>query len=98
MIFENLKKIKKIGKFGNSNAEYLADWLDIELDPAQYYTAPPLKYNRGCQFGSSLTINFYYAKINTRNNPQYEIVRAVRKENLNDWTFKGSNPNEKEAF
>ena len=48
MIFENLKKIKKIGKFGNSNAEYLADWLDIELDPAQYYTAPPLKYNRGC--------------------------------------------------
>jgi len=30
-----------------------------------------------------MTIEFYYGKINTKNNPQYEILRAVRKENMN---------------
>lgn len=101
MIFENLKNIKKVGKFGNSNAEFMADWIDIELDSIQSYTSPPRQFdesNRGCNFGSSMTIDFYFGKINTRNNPQYEILRAVRTENLNDWTFKGANPEDKETF
>ena len=34
MIFENLKKIKKVARFGQTNAEFLADWIDIELDSA----------------------------------------------------------------
>jgi len=34
MIFENLKNIEKVGKFGNANPEYLSDWVDMDLDSA----------------------------------------------------------------
>jgi hypothetical protein len=101
MIFENLKNIEKIGIFGNANPEYLQDWIDIEIDSDRYYSEGPsfnTETNRGCDLGTSVTLDIYYGKINTVNNPQYEILRVVKKENINEWIFKGTNPLDKEAF
>ena len=73
MIFQNLFGIKYIGKFGNSQPEFLKDWIQVETIPGVKTST----FDSGqCKFPSTGILRYYFQKIGRSTDPQFVITKA----------------------
>ena len=59
MIFENLRLLTQVGKYGNSNPHFIDDWVEATVDEASDKTATnPLwtEATSSCNFPSSYNV------------------------------------------
>ena len=75
MLFQNWESITHIGKYGVSNPNFIADWIEIERlgDPAVLEA----EFNiNTCKFPSTAEIRVFYERFGSEEDPQFRIVKA----------------------
>ena len=102
MIFQNFQQLKYVGRFGNSNPHFLSDWVQSTIDASKDksdITADWDNNTGSCNFPSSYFLQVFYSKINTRSDPQYQIIKVQHyADTMNAWVFKKPDPTQKQDF
>ena len=94
--------MKYVGRFGNANPHYISDWVEAILDTSKDKSDITVEWDNStgtCSFPSSYFVQVFFTKINTRGDPQYQIVRVSHyADTLNPWTYKKPNPSLRQDF
>ncbi|CDW85277.1 UNKNOWN [Stylonychia lemnae] len=102
MLFQNFQLLKYVGRFGNSNPHYLSDWVQATVDSQKdksLITASWDEPSGTCVLPSAYFVQIFYSKINTRSDPQYQIVKVVHyADTLNAWVYKKPDPTQGQDF
>ncbi|TNV81556.1 hypothetical protein FGO68_gene15939 [Halteria grandinella] len=103
MLFQNLQQLDVIGRFGNADPHLIKDWTEAIFDSDKAAGETFIWDNAAgtCTFPSSYVLKIFYSKINTKRNPQYQIIRVQHQAEQyvgNAWTFKKSNFTTKQDF
>lgn len=76
MLFKNIETLEYVGKFGNANPHYISDWVQSEKTGDSANSDPFVPRTGTCNFPSTMIVQVFYSKINTVNNPQYQILKV----------------------
>jgi hypothetical protein len=86
VLFQNLYRLKHIGKYGSSDPHLPEDWIKVEQKPTVGMDGQ--FEEQKCQFPSSGFINIFYNKLGKTDDPQKTIVKAdFEWKSTNAWTF-----------
>ena len=92
MLFNNDFTNKVMARFGNANPHFIQDWVQIETDIMDKTSSKAewIETSATCTFPPiSFFFKIYYAKIYTKDEPQYHIVKVKKLlDQRQDWTFK----------
>ena len=92
MLFNNDFTNKVMARFGNANPHFIQDWVQIETDIMDKTSSKAewIESSATCTFPPiAFFFKIYYAKIYTKDEPQYHIVKVKKLlDQRQDWTFK----------
>ena len=102
MLFNNDFTDKYMAMFGNANPHFVQDWVQIETDIMDKTSSKAewIESQATCNFPPvAFFIKIYYAKIFTKDEPQYHIVKVKKLlDQKQDWTFKRPDETLKQDF
>ena len=70
MLFEHLKTMNYVGKFGNADPHFISDWIEVEEITTNSDVKGTWDANESrCTFASALRIYVFYQNIGSVTNP-----------------------------
>lgn len=88
-----------MGRFGNSNPHFITDWVKATKDTQKDKSDITVNWNDNtgsCNLPSSYFLQVFYSKINTKSNPEYQIIKVTHyADNVNAWVYKKPDPSQK---
>jgi hypothetical protein len=66
-----------VGKYGNSNPHYISDWIESSVVTSKDksdITGVWDSSTSSCVFPSAHIVQIFFSKINTLDDPQYQII------------------------